>query len=219
MEEGWGVVQALISASSGLTGVWLGGHLTSRREERRQKAERQLAATYLATLVLAHLDRLVEECVDVSFDDGASEGRPAGEDGYSQATTSTPCFEPLSLEVDWKAISADVMYDLLNLPHRIHELQRYLNNPGFDDPPDYADYFWTRRYEFAQLGLDVIALASRLRSNAGLPPPTPGPGGQQSDALLRERKDQLAEVRRAFEERQASAMSAFIPPAPSTQSY
>ncbi|CAN7747879.1 hypothetical protein [Duganella sp. LjRoot269] len=202
---GWGVVQAGISAVTGLAGVWLGGHLTNSREAEREESERRHAACYLATLVLAHLDRFSEGCVDVAFDDGTSEGQPAGDRGYHQTTTSAPVFDPLELEVQWNAISPELMYELLNLPHRTRELQRYLNmDPGFEDPPDFVEYFWTRQCEFAQLGLDVIDLAVRLRSYAGLPPPSPGPSGRRRDEVLRERRDKLARDRRENEARRAA---------------
>ncbi len=211
---GWGVVQAGISAAAGLGGVWLGGHLTNSRETKREESERRQAACYLATLVLAHLDRFSEACIDVAFDDGTSEGQPAGDHGYHQATTSDPAFDPLELEVQWNAISPELMYEVLNLPHRTRELQRYLNtDTGFEDPPDFAEYFWTRQHEFAQLGLGVIDLAARLRSHAGLPPPLPGPSARHRDDVLRERRDELASLRREHEARLAAAMPV-MPPAP-----
>lgn len=202
-KEAWGVVQSLISAASGLFGVWFGGYLTNQREEKRQSVERQQAATYLATLVLAHLDRFIEDCVAVAYDDGTSEGQPAGGDGYHQATTSVPTFDPLGMNVDWKAISADIMYEILNLPHRSNELQRHLSDPGFDDPPDYWDYFWARQHEYAKLGLEVVALASRLRSWAELPATRPGPHGRPRETLFKERVDHLVGVRRDVDERRA----------------
>jgi hypothetical protein len=211
---GWAVVQAGISAAAGLGGVWLGGHLTNSRETKREESARRQAACYLATLVLAHLDRFSEGCVDVAFDDGTSEGQPAGKHGYHQATTSDPVFDPLELEVQWDAISTELMYEVLNLPHRTRELQRYLNtDTGFEDPPDFAEYFWTRQHEFAQLGLDVIDLAARLRRHAGLPPPLPGPSSRRRDDVLRERRDELASLRREHESRLAAAMLV-MPPAP-----
>lgn len=202
---GWGVVQAGISAAAGLGGVWLGGYLTNHRETKREESERRQAACYLATLVLAHLDRFSEGCVEVAFDDGTNEGLPAGDHGYHQATASAPVFDPLELKVEWTAISPELMYELLNLPHRTRELQRYLNmDPGFEEPPDFEEYFWTRQYEFAQLGLDVIDLAARLRSYAGLPPPAPGPSGRRRDEVLSERRAKLTSDRRKNEARRAA---------------
>lgn len=212
-KEAWGVVQSFISAAFGLAGVWYGARLTNQREEKREVAERRQAAAYLATLVLAHLERFVDGCLDVAYDDGTSEGRPSGEDGYCQATTRIPEFEPLELKADWKAISVELMHEILNVPHRTHELKRYLSDPGFDDPPDHGEYFWTRQYEFAKLGLYVIALADRLRTFAELPAPLPGPYERTSEAILLERKQHLDEVRRVVEERRAAA-AVMMPPPP-----
>src|SRR3546814_9621353 len=112
----WNVGPSLISAASGLCGVWLGGQLTSKREAGREKDRERRESSYLAILVVAHLDRFVDGCVQVSFDDGTSEGRPAGKDGvYCEATVPPPSFDPLNLSVDWKVLPADLMYGILNL--------------------------------------------------------------------------------------------------------
>jgi len=105
----WNVAPSLISAASGLCGVWLGGQLTSKREAGREKDRERRESSYLAILVVAHLDRFVDGCVQVSFDDGTSEGRPAGKDGvYCEATVPLPSFDPLALSVDWKVLPTTI---------------------------------------------------------------------------------------------------------------
>lgn len=166
------ILQSLISAASGLGGVWLGGYLTSRRENVKEGKRVRKETTYLAILVGAHLEKFINDCVSVAFDDGTSEGQPAG-DGHTfyAATTSLPSFEPLALDIDWKVLPADLMYSVLDIPNRVQRLARQLSDPGYDDPPDYGEYFWDRQYKFASLGLDVATVAKRLRVHADLPSP------------------------------------------------
>src|SRR3546814_17923200 len=80
------VMPSLVSAVSGLCGVWLGGQLTFKREARREADRIKRESNYLVILVVAHLDRFIDGCVQVSFDNGMSEGRPAGEDGVCADT-------------------------------------------------------------------------------------------------------------------------------------
>lgn len=59
----WGVIQSAITASAGLLGVWLGGRLTWQREATREQERNLKEASYLAILVVAHLDRLANACL------------------------------------------------------------------------------------------------------------------------------------------------------------
>jgi hypothetical protein len=87
----WNFFPSLISAASGFGGVWLGGRLTWKREALRENDRVKKESGYLAILVVAHLDRFVNGCVQVSFDDGTSEGRPAGKDGvYHEPQLARP---------------------------------------------------------------------------------------------------------------------------------
>jgi hypothetical protein len=59
MADGWSIVQSLITAGAGLGGVFLGGYMTTRREDNRERRHVEKESGYLAILVVAHLDRLV----------------------------------------------------------------------------------------------------------------------------------------------------------------
>lgn len=202
------VLTPLISAASGLGGVWLGGHLTSKREASRERERVEREASYLAIIVVAHLDRFINGCVQVAFDDGTSEGRPAGHDGVFHApTASAPTFEPLALNVDWKVLPADLMYGILNLPYQAEQLAHQVSGVGeFDDPPEFTEMFWTRQHGYALLGLEVSALAQKLRAHAGLPPDKPADGDWNRDEVLREQADKIAQARAAYEARGTAAL-------------
>ena len=84
MDKEWELVQNIITAGVGLVGVWLGGKWTWKREEERERGREMKESTYLAILVVAHLDCFANACVSVAFDDGTEEGRPAGTKGVGR---------------------------------------------------------------------------------------------------------------------------------------
>lgn len=202
MAGDWSVLPSVISALSGLCGVWLGGQLTSKREAVREAERIRKESSYLAILVVAHLDRFVNGCLEVSFDDGTSEGRPSGEDGRHQATTTAPSFDPLALSVDWKVLPAELMYGVLNIPYKTEKLQSHISGVWeFADPPDYTDAFWARQHGYATLGLEVSALAKLLRKHADLPAETPAIGDWDRDDALRAQAAKIEKARADYEAR------------------
>lgn len=171
------------------------------RENERIKKE----SSYLAILVVAHLDRFADACLHVAHDDGTDEGRPAGDDGVShEPTVRVPSFDPLALKVDWKVLPPDLMYRILNLPYQTEQLVNSLAGKWQpDDQPDYTDFFWARQYGFAVLGLEVSDLARQLRLHAGLPIGIPREDGWNRDDSLREQRDRINKMINAAETRRA----------------
>lgn len=212
----WNFLPSLISAASGLGGVWLGGRLTWKREALREHDRILKESSYLAILVVAHLDRFVDGCVHVSFDDGMSEGRPAGRDGeYHEITVSAPTFEPLKLDVDWKVLPPPLMYSILNLPYRIEQLESSISQAWeYGDAPDYTDMFWRRQRGYAVLGLEVSELARQLRRHADLPVDTAAEDERDRDALLREQRDKIADAEAAYALRCATFHASLTPAIP-----
>jgi hypothetical protein len=198
MQIEWGLIQSAITAGAGLGGVWLGGRLTWKREETRERARELKEATYLAILVVAHLDRFANACLHVAFDDGTEEGRPAGTQGCWAPTVSPPAFDPLSFKVNWKALTSDLMYDVLGMPYRIEQLEQdILEVYEHDGPPDYSEYFCKRRHGWALLGLEFSELARRLRAHAGLPALPERPDSWNRDDQLREIRDKMEREKKA----------------------
>jgi len=201
-----GVISPAISAAAGLGGVWLGGRLTSQREEARELERNKKETVYLAIFVAAHLDRFANQCLHVAHDDGTEEGRPAASNGCHEVTVASPTFDPLEFAVNWKALPSGLMYDILGLPHRVEQLQQYISGVGeYDDPPEYAEFFWARQHGYAVLGLEVSEIAQRLREHAGLPPISANPDGWDRDAQLRELRDKIAGERAACQLRVTTA--------------
>jgi hypothetical protein len=59
------IIPTLTPALSQLGGVWLGGSLTSKREQMSEVALTEKETSYLAILVFSHLDRFIDGCVAV----------------------------------------------------------------------------------------------------------------------------------------------------------
>lgn len=196
-------VPALISAASGLGGVWLGGWLTGSRERRREAEQNKKDASYLSILAIAHLDRFADGCLHVARDDGTSEGRPAGGDGETYVyTVAAPAFDPLSLKVDWKVLPNDLMYSVLNIPYEQEQLNnRIAGIAEHDDFPEYAETFWARRRGYAELGLVVSATALRLRALANLPIPSADSAEWTRENLLKAELKEVADAEAARTER------------------
>lgn len=211
------IFSSLITAASGLSGVFLGSWLTTRRDDTREAQRKKQELYYLAALLGAHLDRYAAGCVAVAYDDGTSEGRPAGNDGlYHQAVVSLPVFDPLVLEIDWKALPPDLMYAILALPSRAAEIDRTLDDPGLFDPPDFRSYFSTRQLGYTALGLEADGLARRLCALVGVISPLLPAGLRSRDEQLRERQMQLEndEIARNKRWARSEAASGVVPGSP-----
>jgi hypothetical protein len=213
-------VSAIISAASGLTGVGVGAFLSYLRDRRVEKIKDARDSSYLAILVVSHLDRFANGCMHVSFDDGTSEGRPAGEDGYHRTTVSPPKFAPLEIEVEWKVLPRDVMYEILQIPDKQERIENEIAGASeFDEPPDYCEYFWARRRAYAELGLHVSTVANRLRNFAGMPIEERHSGDWDRDVAMREVIEKVDSDRSAYEKRQAETWAKMepidVPPAQS----
>lgn len=169
---GSGNISAIISAASGICGVVLGAALTAFREWAANRAGRRTDTIYLAIIVVSHLDRLANRCIAVALDDGTAYGMPAGKNGAEcEPTVVAPEFLPLDLDVEWKLLPQDLLYDIFCLPDEREQIQTKLAGIAEyeDNPPEHTEWFWARRRGYAELGLKASALARRLREHARLP--------------------------------------------------
>jgi len=210
-------LNAIISAVSGLTGVGIGALLTHLRELRAENIKDKRDTSYLAILVVTHLDRFANGCMSVAFDDGTSEGRPAGEDGvYHRTTVRPPEFAPLDINVEWRVLPRELMYDILEIPAKQEHLENQLSGVmEFDDPPEYAEFFMHRRRNYADLGLKVSGVAKRLREFAQMRIEESIPGDWNRDAAMQEVIDKLDAERSAHDKRQAESWAKIeTPPVP-----
>lgn len=199
-----GNVSAVISATAGICGVLLGNSFVTIKELLINRAKRSKDIAYLAIIVVSHLDRFANGCRHVAYDDGTAYGQPAGRDGEECApTTKPPEFQPLDIDVEWKALPRDLMYSIMRLPDESEQIQNRLAGiDEFDDDyPDHTEFFWVRRREYAALGLKASELARRLRRHAGMPLDEPAPGEWNREQGMREVIQTIDDKRAAYERR------------------
>jgi hypothetical protein len=67
-------INAIISAAPGLAGVATGAFMGYLRDRRVEQIRDARDSSYLAILVVLHLDRFSNGCMAVALDDGRSEG-------------------------------------------------------------------------------------------------------------------------------------------------
>lgn len=196
----------IITAVIGLVGVLVGGALTVGAEwlARRSKTKQELA--YLAILVVSQLDRFANGCLYVAYDDGTVDGQPAGKDSvYYEPTTTQPEFAPLDLQVEWRVLPAGLLYSILSIPDKTIQAIRRIYAETGDEDYDGSDYMFERQLGFAELGLEVSRIATRLREHAKLPME---PGAQSRDKELSRIAKDKADTKAAVAARRAAA---FVP--------
>ncbi|MFZ2161071.1 MAG: hypothetical protein WAW02_02530 [Sideroxyarcus sp.] len=181
------------SAIFGLIGVALGSALTVAREWWFQSRKDKKDAEYLAIQISCALEQYVAGCAAVVADDGLCEGQ-TDERGYYRTQVQPPIFETDSLKVEWKALPGKLMYEVLDFPYRA-ELASQLVSAAFefDSPPDFAEGFDERQYQYAMLGIAASDLAEKLRNHVDLP--ARGKGEWDPIAFMKEAKAAI-ELRR-----------------------
>lgn len=199
-----GNVSAIISATAGITGVLLGNSFVAIKEWLINRSNRQKETAYLAIIVVSHLDRFASGCLQVALDDGTEYGRPAAGNGEEHVpTTKPPEFRPLDIDVGWKVLPQELMYAILRLPDQVDQIQsRLAGIVEFDDDyPDHTEYFWTRRRDYADLGLKASDLARRLRMHGGMPFEESRLGDWSRDQELKRVIENIDEKRSSYEKR------------------
>lgn len=138
----------------GLIGVFSGFFLSFTKGLWLEWKSKRKNAEFLAIHVVCMLDRYVDGCVGVVNDDGLRYGQCNAE-GYREIQTSLPTFELQNLGVDWKTISAELMYRILGFPNEIQSANNSIDS-SFEhvaSPPDYEEGFEDRQYQYTRLGL------------------------------------------------------------------
>lgn len=71
-------IAAIIGAGAGIFGTLLGNSFVAIKEWLANRKKEKRDSSYLAILVVSHLDRFANSCMHVALDDGTEYGRPAG---------------------------------------------------------------------------------------------------------------------------------------------
>jgi hypothetical protein len=106
-----------------LIGVVLVVILNAVKEWWFQEEKNKKELEYLAIRISCILDTFVNGCADVVADDGLCYGQP-DKDGCRSIQTKAPEFDPLSIEVEWKTLNAEIMYEVLSFPNQIQSVPK-----------------------------------------------------------------------------------------------
>ena len=153
-----------------LIGVVLGVLLNTVKEWWFQRRKSRKDLEYLTIRVACLLDTFVNSCADVVADDGLSYGQP-DPDGCRSIQVVAPSFDPLAIDVEWKSLPANLMYEVLNFPNLIENANHKISG-AFEyaaSPPDYEEGFEERQLQYSNLGIKAHDLSKMLRKAGGLP--------------------------------------------------
>ncbi len=154
-----------------LIGVALGVLLNTVKEWWFQRRKNRKDLEYLSIRIACLFDTFVNSCADVVADDGLYHGQP-GPDGCRSIQVETPSFDPLAIDVEWKSLPANLMYEILNFPNLIESANHEIST-AFEyaaSPPDYDEGFEERQLQYSNLGLKAREISIKLREVGGLPP-------------------------------------------------
>ena len=219
MELDSAVWAAIIGAGSGVLSAVITAKLTGSASLAQAVRSDAKNAAYLTSQVAPALRRYAETCLAVTYDDGYSEGRPAGTNGCAEEILSSPTFTPTEFAVEWKALSNKLMLEILTFPEHMPAIAPALDDDDYDDPPDYPAYFNDRQRRHATLGLYALELAERLHV-FGMHEESPA--GLDLKMRLAERQEELDVEHAEYEKRllasqaRLKAFSLVVPPTPST---
>jgi len=156
------------SAWFGLAGVVVGAVITIAREAISSYLRRESDARYLAIRVVCQLEKFVDQCGFVAWDDGTEQGRPSGENGAYMPTSTEPSYKVDAIDGNWKSVPQDLMYEALGFGVKIEAAYRSISAAS-DDDFDNSGWIEERRYQFCVVGLEAAALAQRFRSRYQIP--------------------------------------------------
>lgn len=146
------------AAIFGLVGTVIGATLSWLKDWLFERKRRTGHASYLAVRVICILDRFVSDCYDFVCNGRSDDG-------------SLPKFAGFPDDIDWKAISPDLMYQILRFPNEILSANDSIQfiTDVVAAPPDYEEIIEERQYQYALLGLTALSLASKLRGKYAIP--------------------------------------------------
>jgi hypothetical protein len=122
------------AAIFGLVGTVIGATLSWLKDWLFERKRRTGHASYLAVRVICILDRFVSDCYDFVCNGRSDDG-------------SLPKFAGFPDDIDWKAISPDLMYQILRFPNEILSANDSIQfiTDVVAAPPDYEEIIEERQ--------------------------------------------------------------------------
>ena len=158
----------------GFLGVLVGSAIPWVKEEWHRRRSLNENGRILAVRLTSMLDEYAQKCVAVVYDDGTSEGSPAGrgEQGeeYYLPQIETPEPPKFPDDADWHSIPFGLTYRIMALSNAAIETDRFIGHSAdVACYPDYDELFSARQEGYAHLGLEALNLVVILRKEFGFP--------------------------------------------------
>jgi hypothetical protein len=192
----------------GFIGVFIGAIIPWIKETLNERAQRGRHARYLAIQVIRVLEEFIDKCADVVFDDGTSQGMPAGRSSsgemYNEPQVDCPNTPVYPDDLDWRSIDTDTLYRIVMLSNMMRSIDlRISDAANQDSPPDYGEFFRARWEGYADLGLEAFAICEKLRKSYNLPQPdwkyyNPKEIFEEKKAEIERQRKRIEDLNRAF---------------------
>jgi hypothetical protein len=184
----------LESAIFGLIGVVVGALLTTAKDWWFEYRRRRKNLEYLSIRVVSIFDHFVAVCIEACRDDGLAHGS-RDEQGCKVPQVDTPKLELSAIDVDWKSLPSNLMYEILNFPTLVDNANSYISSivEFVAGPPDYDEFFEGRVEEYSELGLRAMEISTTLRKLCNLPDPIENEEGWSRKELLNKYKSEAIE--------------------------
>jgi len=137
------------SSFIGLIGVVLGAAIIIVKDTIQNFIVKRKDKEYLAIRVTCLLEHFSGGCVEVVGDDGLCYGQ-RNEGGCLEPQIRPPQLSFDNLDVKWKSLSRDLMYELLNFPNEIDKANQIISftSEYISSPPDYEEFFEEREFHY-----------------------------------------------------------------------
>lgn len=162
----WAAVPLIVLAV-----LWL---FISLRRSKQKKRESDIKH-YHAPNLTDELDRYVEYCVKVAYDDGriatrAVDGKKEESHNVREITVSDSPPPIYSERIDWEAMDSKIHYRVRSLLKTSKETAASFDSPFVEtESPDCEKYFEERQLAHARLGLEAYDIAKKARGMYGIP--------------------------------------------------
>jgi hypothetical protein len=159
----------LIELAIGLIGVVVGALVSGLKDWVTSYFSMKAKRKYLATRVISMLEIFVDNCALVMNDDGTVYGMP-DKDGCFFPQVEPPVFQPLTLDVDWLSIDANLMHKILYLPNEIYMVDSKIQSIWKYSAtlPHNEEIFSERYYQYAKLAVKANEIIDELSRETGI---------------------------------------------------
>lgn len=151
-----------------ITGGLFGAGLVWFGEIVRAKYKKSKNAHYLAVRFIPILEQFLDSSYAVAFDDGTSQGMPAGGDGTYESQRKEPILK-LPTDVDWKSIDKKLLERIMQISSDLYLVNKTLEGEAeFADPP-YSEFMSIRQYQYAKFSIKCDDVLKDIRTITSIP--------------------------------------------------